>query len=71
LYCTKFNVNGPFICDIGLAADDPSASQPDPWRGLNLLGFALMAVRSEMQLGCHRTAQPGPQGLPLRRAAAN
>lgn len=39
------------IWGIGLAADDPRASQPDQWRGLNLLGFALMVVRSEMQAG--------------------
>jgi ribA/ribD-fused uncharacterized protein len=37
------------IWGIGLAADDPRASQPDQWRGLNLLGFALMVVRSEME----------------------
>lgn len=33
------------IWGIGLAADDPKAMNPYTWRGLNLLGFALMYVR--------------------------
>jgi ribA/ribD-fused uncharacterized protein len=33
------------IWGIGLAGDDPRAEHPDQWRGLNLLGFALMEVR--------------------------
>jgi ribA/ribD-fused uncharacterized protein len=33
------------IWGIGLAADDDRASHPDQWRGLNLLGFALMKAR--------------------------
>lgn len=37
------------IWGIGLAADDPRSGNPDQWRGLNLLGFALMAVRAQLQ----------------------
>jgi ribA/ribD-fused uncharacterized protein len=33
------------IWGIGLAATDALAEKPAEWRGLNLLGFALMAVR--------------------------
>ena len=31
---------------IGWAAADPQATDPEEWRGLNLLGFALMRVRA-------------------------
>ncbi len=36
------------IWGIGMAADDPRASDPRQWTGLNLLGFALMAVRDRL-----------------------
>ncbi|WP_368861540.1 NADAR domain-containing protein [Actinospica durhamensis] len=34
------------IWGIGLPARDPRATGPAGWPGLNLLGFALMQVRS-------------------------
>ncbi|GAB7047399.1 NADAR family protein [Catenuloplanes indicus] len=36
------------VWGIGLAADDPRAQDPHTWRGLNLLGFALMDVRRQL-----------------------
>ncbi len=33
------------VWGIGLAADDDRAASPAGWKGLNLLGFALMAAR--------------------------
>jgi ribA/ribD-fused uncharacterized protein len=36
------------IWGIGLAANDAAAADPRRWRGLNLLGFALMEVRSRL-----------------------
>ncbi|SHG48809.1 NADAR family protein [Massilia sp. CF038] len=37
------------IWGIGLAADDPHAEHPRRWKGLNLLGFALMEARTRLQ----------------------
>ncbi|PYC68055.1 DUF1768 domain-containing protein [Streptomyces tateyamensis] len=36
------------VWGIGLAADDERAADPAQWRGLNLLGFALMQARAEL-----------------------
>lgn len=36
------------VWGIGLAADDPRALDPSSWLGLNLLGEALMEVRSRL-----------------------
>ncbi|MFJ1756902.1 NADAR family protein [Kitasatospora sp. NPDC088134] len=36
------------IWGIGLAADDDRAHAPAQWRGLNLLGFALMEARAKL-----------------------
>ena len=37
------------IWGIGYAKDSPAATDPKAWRGLNLLGFALMEVRDEIR----------------------
>ena len=37
------------IWGIGLSRDDPRAERPEDWRGHNLLGFALMAVRQRLE----------------------
>jgi ribA/ribD-fused uncharacterized protein len=37
------------IWGIGLAADHADAENPPAWKGLNLLGFALMKVRATLQ----------------------
>ena len=37
------------IWGIGLSADDERAMKPQQWRGLNLLGFALMEVRERLR----------------------
>lgn len=39
------------IWGIGLAADDQRAQDPTAWRGLNLLGFALMEARERLRGG--------------------
>jgi len=37
------------VWGIGLPEDDPKAENPNLWRGMNLLGFALMAVRRQLR----------------------
>ena len=44
------------IWGIGMAADDPRAADPLRWEGLNLLGFALMAVRDRLAVEISRDA---------------
>lgn len=36
------------VWGIGLAATDPRAEHPGTWRGLNVLGFALMEARARL-----------------------
>ncbi len=36
------------IWGIGMGRNNPSAEKPSEWRGLNLLGFALMQARAEL-----------------------
>lgn len=38
------------IWGIGLAEDHPDVKNSGKWKGLNLLGFALMEVRDKMKL---------------------
>ncbi len=38
------------IWGIGLAEDARNVSNPETWQGLNLLGFALMAVRKQLEM---------------------
>lgn len=37
------------IWGIGMGQNNPEAKNPFKWRGLNLLGFALMVVRDKLQ----------------------
>lgn len=37
------------IWGVGLSADDPKISNPQLWRGENLLGFALMSARETLR----------------------
>lgn len=37
------------IWGIGMGKDNPKATHPSQWNGLNLLGFALMEARARLQ----------------------
>jgi len=37
------------IWGIGWSENDPQTQNPEQWRGLNLLGFALMVARSQLR----------------------
>ncbi|MEU6101037.1 NADAR family protein [Streptomyces flaveolus] len=37
------------VWGIGLTADDEAATDPERWRGTNLLGFALMVARGRLR----------------------
>ena len=45
LYQEDERIKFLFFWGIGLSVDSEAASVPMNWRGLNLLGFALMEVR--------------------------
>lgn len=39
-----------WIWGIGLSENEPRITNPEQWQGLNLLGFALMKVRTELSV---------------------
>lgn len=51
------------IWGIGMAADDEHIENPLEWKGLNLLGFALMEVRDELIRVCENYDKLDLQGL--------
>jgi len=40
------------IWGIGMSVDNENIENPLTWKGLNLLGFALMEVRDELIRAC-------------------
>lgn len=60
------------VWGIGLAAGDPGADDPSAWRGLNLLGFALMEARSRLaQAATGADAAAGKDASTDRQPAAD
>ncbi|MFJ4965673.1 NADAR family protein [Streptomyces sp. NPDC088729] len=51
------------IWGVGLAADDERVERPGEWRGLNLLGFALMAARERLRAAGAGAAESGAAGV--------
>lgn len=45
------------IWGIGMGMDDPDAANPAKWKGKNLLGFTLVAARTELMRRMTRTAK--------------
>jgi len=54
------------IWGVGLSAGDPDIHNPNRWKGANLLGFALMAVREELQDGMNFLPASCADAAPLR-----
>jgi ribA/ribD-fused uncharacterized protein len=55
------------VWGIGLAADDKAATDPERWKGLNLLGFALMEARERLRAGTGDVASGARRGPGERR----
>ncbi|MDP9861486.1 MULTISPECIES: NADAR family protein [Streptosporangium] len=57
------------IWGIGLTADDARAASPATWRGLNLLGFALMDARDTLEAHDNLDARDAPETASGNRVA--
>jgi ribA/ribD-fused uncharacterized protein len=49
------------VWGIGLDAADPDAPRPENWKGLNLLGFALMQVRQRLRQNASSPPKNDPE----------